>query len=165
LAQIAGIGSTLAGTGLGQSLFGSPATGNQPATQGLLGVTANAAGNWLGKTYDSLVGKGGGTTPVGSYPLNDGGTLYANSDGSQSVMYADGRVVNYDRNGNQTSSGTVDAGGGGVSEADLYAQEQAARQEYEQKMLDEYQNYYNYRPYEFNYEPPPPDYSAPNFEE
>jgi len=160
LAQIAGIGSTLAGTGLGQSLFGSPATGSQPATQGLLGVTANAAGNWLGKTFDSLVGKGGTTTPAGSYPLSDGGTLVANSDGSQSVMYADGRVINYDKSGNQTSSGSVDSGYGGMSEADLYAQEQAAQQaaqqQYDQQMLDDYQSYYQTQA---------PEYYAPNYEE
>lgn len=162
LAQIAGIGSTLAGTGLGQSLFGSPATGNQPATQGLLGVGATAASNWLGKTFDSLVGKGGTTTPAGSYPLSDGGTLVANSDGSQSVMYADGRVVNYDKSGNQTASGNSGDLGyeAGYNEQDLYNQEiaaqQAAQQAYDQQMLDEYQQYYQTQA---------PEYYAPNYEE
>ena len=37
LAQIAGVGSVLAGTGLGQTLFGSPATGNNAATSGFFG--------------------------------------------------------------------------------------------------------------------------------
>jgi hypothetical protein len=150
LAQIAGIGSTLAGTGLGQTLFGSPATGNQPATQGLLGVGANAATNWLGKTYDNLTGAN--NLASGSYPLSDGGTMYVNSDGTKSIMGSDGSVQNFARDGTPLPSGSVDAGGGGMSEADLYAQEQAAQQQYDQQMLDDYQSYYN-------------SYSAPNFEE
>ena len=134
-------------------MFGSPATGNQPAKSGLLGIGTKAATDWLGKSYDSLVGKGG-KHPVGSYPLNDGGSLFINSDGSQSVMYGDGRVVNYDSKGNQTSSGSTDVGyDPNYSEQALYDAEARAREEaYQQEMIDDYQNYYEnyqgYNPYE-----------------
>jgi hypothetical protein len=152
LAQIAGIGSTLAGTGLGQSLFGSPATGGQPATQGLLGVGAKSATNWLGRTFDNLTGAN--NLASGSYPLSDGGTMYVNANGTKSIMGADGTVQNFAKDGTQLPSGSTDAGyDPNYSEQALYDAEARAREEaYQQEMIDDYQNYYEnyqgYNPYE-----------------
>jgi hypothetical protein len=53
LAQIAGIGSILAGTGLGQTLFGSPATGNQAANAGLIGTALNSGLNGLSTLFNN----------------------------------------------------------------------------------------------------------------
>ena len=158
LAQIAGIGSTLAGTGLGQSLFGSPATGGQPATQGLLGVGAKAATNWLGNQFNSMFGST--NLKTGEYPLADGGTMIVADDGSRKIIDKGGDVQEFSPEGNPIGSAP--------NEQALYDAEARAREEaYQQEMLDAYQNYYNYQPYDYfpNYEPPPPDYSYPNYEE
>lgn len=183
LAQIAGVGSTLLGTGLGQTLFGSPATGGQGATSGLIGKavdtltggkpTGSGSGNTLssilGNAYNSVFGSTS-SIPSGSYPLADGGTMFVNSDGVKTVMLPDGNVLNFAKDGSPLPSGSTDAGDGSTSgltdeflrQAEEQAQ-QAAQQQYDQQMLDDYQNYYN--TYNYNYEPPPPDYVAPNFEE
>jgi hypothetical protein len=65
LSQIAGVGSVLAGTGLGQTLFGSPATGGQAATSGVLGSGLSSAANWLSNlgTQGTASGYGVGVTP------------------------------------------------------------------------------------------------------
>ncbi len=118
LSQIAGVGATLAGTGLGQTLFGSPATGNQPATSGALGSMVNAAKNYIG----SLGGASGsgiamdssGNAVPGSYPLADGGTITVNNDGSQSIKAADGTVQNFDASGQPYS--TADSGNYGPTQ-------------------------------------------------
>ena len=188
LAQIAGVGSTLLGTGFGQTLFGSPATGGQGATSGLFGQAigslpnseTGAKGSGLlgvtGNALSSLFGTGNsaGKAPAGTYDLGGGNVMYVNADGTKSILGANGDVQNFDKSGNPLPSGSVDPGyvdvdNGGITDEQLRIQEEAAQraaeQEYTQEMLDEYQNYYNYQPYEFNYEPPPPDYSAPNFEE
>jgi len=73
LSQIAGVGSVLAGTGLGQTLFGSPATGNQAATSGLLGSTVNGAANWLSNlgTQNPAAGNANGTSITGNGSIGD----------------------------------------------------------------------------------------------
>lgn len=139
LAQIAGIGSTLAGTGLGQSLFGSPATGGQAATQGLLGVGAKSASNWLGNQFNSMFGST--DLKTGEYPLADGGRMIVAEDGSRKIIDQAGDVQEFTKEGNPVGSGPT--------EQDLYGygspEQQAAREAqiaYEQEMLDAYQNYY-----------------------
>ena len=115
LAQIAGVGSVLAGTGLGQSLFGSPATANLPATPGLLGVGATGAANWLGKTFNNIVsGYGGGSNIAtdsqgnaipGTYNLSaGGGTIIINPDGSKTITDPTGTPQYFDNQGNPVSS-------------------------------------------------------------
>ena len=76
--------------------------------------------------------------------------MFVNSDGTKSIMNADGTVQNFDRTGNPLPSGSVDAGNvdvaNGLTEQQLYEQElaaqQAAQQAYDQQMLEDYQNYY-----------------------
>jgi hypothetical protein len=143
LAQIAGIGSTLAGTGLGQSLFGSPATGNQPAKSGLLGVGASAANNWLGNQFNSMFGST--NLKTGEYPLADGGRMIVAEDGSRKIIDQAGDVQEFTKEGTPVGSGPT--------EQDLYDAEARAREEaYQQEMIDDYQNYYEnyqgYNPYE-----------------
>ena len=115
LAQIAGVGSVLAGTGLGQTLFGSPATGGQPATSGLLGIGATGAANWLGKTFNNIVsGYGGGSNIAtdsqgnaipGTYNLSaGGGTIIINPDGSKTITDPTGTPQYFDNQGNPVSS-------------------------------------------------------------
>ena len=110
LAQIAGVGSVLAGTGLGQTLFGSPATGNNPATSGALGSLVNAASNWIGSaggvTGSGIAMDSNGNPVSGSYPLADGGTLTINPDGSQSIKATDGTVMNFNDQGIPFTSAT-----------------------------------------------------------
>lgn len=179
LAQIAGVGSTLLGTGLGQTLFGSPATGGQAATSGLFGqaigslpnASTGTAGSGalglLGSAYNSLFGGGSnvGNAPTGSYDLGNGNVMYVNSNGTKSIMNADGTVQNFDRNGNPLPSGSVDPGyvdvnNGGITDQQLYEEEQAAQQlaqqAYDQQMLEDYQNYY---------ETMPPAYYEPSYSE
>ena len=115
LAQIAGVGSVLAGTGLGQTLFGSPATGGQAATPGLLGIGATGAANWLGKTFNNIVsGYGGGSNIAtdsqgnaipGTYNLSaGGGTIIINPDGSKTITDPTGTPQYFDNQGNPVSS-------------------------------------------------------------
>ena len=115
LAQIAGVGSVLAGTGLGQTLFGSPATGGQPATSGLLGVGATGAANWLGKTFNNIVSGYGGASNIktdsqgnaipGTYDLSaGGGTIIINPDGSKTITDPTGTPQYFDNQGNPVSS-------------------------------------------------------------
>lgn len=129
LAQIAGVGSTLLGTGLGQTLFGSPASGGQAATSGLFGQAigslpssgggsggtggSGSGGSGLlgmvGSAYNSLFGSNTGNNSfssgltqnlqTGTYPLADGGTMVINSDGTRTINGADGSVTNVDKDG------------------------------------------------------------------
>jgi hypothetical protein len=152
LAQIAGVGSVLAGTGLGQSLFGSPATGSQPATQGLLGVGTKAATNWLGNQFNSMFGST--ELKAGEYPLADGGRMIVADDGSRKIIDQAGDVQEFTKEGNIVGSGPT--------EQDLYGygspEQQAAREEqiaYDQQMLEDYQNFY---------ETQAPEYYQPNFD-
>ena len=172
LAQISGIGATLAGTGLGQTLFGSPATNGAAATSGLIGDAVktltggkptgggttgggttgggNTLSSILGNAYNAVFGSTS-SIPSGSYPLADGGTMFVNSDGIKTVMNADGSVLNFDKSGNPLPSGSVDAGevanDSQYTEQQLYDQQirdqQLAQQQYDQQQLDNYQNFYD----------------------
>ncbi len=118
LSQIAGVGATLAGTGLGQTLFGSPATGNQPATPGLLQVGAGKAADWLGNTLGKIINPTTGAidpstgSSPGTYPITnpDGtpgsGTLTINNDGSQFISNPGGGGTYYDPSGNPMTAPT-----------------------------------------------------------
>jgi hypothetical protein len=116
LNQIGGLLSLAGGSGsggiLGQ-LFGSAASGSptlangQPnpaykaATSGLFGA-ASGLPSWL-------AGLGGSQAQsTGTFPLQGGGSLTINNDGSQSIKNADGIVTNYDPNGNPMTSGIND---------------------------------------------------------
>jgi len=95
LAQIAGVGSVLAGTGLGQTLFGSPATGSQPATSGLLGSTVNSAANWLGNLGSQTTPTANPTgVPEGAAYNGNGTFTYTDpSTGTQTTYNSSGQVV------------------------------------------------------------------------
>jgi len=95
LAQIAGVGSVLAGTGLGQTLFGSPATGGQPATSGLLGSTVNSAANWLGNLGSQTTPTANPTgVPEGAAYNGNGTFTYTDpSTGTQTTYNSSGQVV------------------------------------------------------------------------
>lgn len=127
--QIAGL-SALGGNVLGK-LFGTSTT--KGALSGL------SLPSWLS-------GLGGGDSGLtqnlsaGTYPLADGGSMLINADGSRVITQADGTVSAYDVSGNSLG-GTTNAGGGGISEGDLYNQE-GGYGNYTQDQLNEYQNYY-----------------------
>ena len=119
LSQIAGVGSTIAGTGLGQTLFGSPAStnGQTPATPGLLGSAIGSATNWLGKqvgainpstgTIDPSTGSSPGTYPITNPDGTPGsGTLTINNDGSQFISNPGGGGTYYDPSGNPMTAPT-----------------------------------------------------------
>jgi hypothetical protein len=147
LSQIAGIGATLAGTGLGQTLFGSPATGGKEATSGILGATAKDATNWMGNKFNSMFGST--ELKTGEYPLADGGTMIVANDGSRKIITQGGDVQEFTKEGNPVGSGPT--------EKDLYGydspEQQAARekqQEYDQQQLENYQNFYDYPPDQYS---------------
>lgn len=117
LSQISGIGATLAGTGLGQQLFGSPASGSTAATPGLLGSAIGSATNWLGKqvgainpstgTIDPSTGSSPGTYPITNPDGTPGsGTLTINNDGSQFISNPGGGGTYYDPSGNPMTAPT-----------------------------------------------------------
>ena len=122
LSQIAGVGSVLAGTGLGQTLFGSPATGGQAATTGLLGSAVNGISNWLsnnGSQYNPTSNPTG--VPEGAAYNGNGTFTYTDpTSGTQITYNSSGQVVandpgqaavnTYDPFA-QTSSNPVDSNG------------------------------------------------------
>lgn len=127
-------------------------------------IASGAVGNAVNRGFNALTGGSGGTKPI-AYQQNlaDGGVLNVATDGTRSIMYEDGRVLNFDKNNNPLPSGSVDTGAGGIPEQDLYDQE-AAYNDYA-NYYDNYYDYYNNDNYFPNYEPPPPDYYYPNYEE
>jgi hypothetical protein len=149
LSQIAGVGSVLAGTGLGQSLFGSPATGGKEATSGLLGVGANTAKNWLGNQFNSMFGST--ELKSGEYPLADGGTMIVADDGSRKIIDQAGDVQEFTKEGAPLDSGLSDQ-----LLADLERQYREEQQAYDLQMLEDYQN---------TYETQPPEYYQPDFDQ
>jgi hypothetical protein len=144
LSQIAGIGATLAGTGLGQTLFGSPATGNQPATSGLLAPTAKDAVNWMGNKFNSTFGST--ELKAGEYPLADGGTMIVADDGSRKIINQAGDVQEFTKDGSVINSGLTDQF---LSEAERQAQLEQ-QQLYDQQQLENYQNFYDYPPDQYS---------------
>jgi hypothetical protein len=117
LNQIGSIASALGGSVAGtdtllKQLF--PATGGSPTlpngqpnpaykpAQGLGSIFGNIFGN---KTPSGTTDTTGNNS-AGTYPLDGGGSLTINPDGSQSIKNADGSVTNYDPNGNPISANT-----------------------------------------------------------
>ena len=121
LAQIAGVGSVLAGTGLGQTLFGSPAStnGQTPANAGLFGSALTGVKNYL-----AGLGQGGsGATPIDTsngITLSNGQVLsYGNpvtgtgangGAGAGQVLGTDGNVYNDPTYGNSNASSAITGG-------------------------------------------------------
>ena len=95
LSQIAGVGSVLAGTGLGQTLFGSPATGGNAATSGLLGSSISKAADWLtnsGSQYNPTSNPTG--VPEGAAYNGNGTFTYTDpASGTQTTYDSSGNVV------------------------------------------------------------------------
>ena len=99
LSQIAGVGSVLAGTGLGQQLFGSPATGGQPATSGLFGSAINGISNGVsnllsnpGSQYNPTSNPTG--VPEGAAYNGNGTFTYTDpTSGTQITYNSSGQIV------------------------------------------------------------------------
>jgi len=101
LAQIAGVGSVLAGTGLGQTLFGSPAStnGQTPATSGLVGSAVSGLGNAAQSIFGNLGTQTTPTTnptgvPEGAAYNGNGTYTYTDpSSGTQITYNSSGQIV------------------------------------------------------------------------
>ena len=99
LSQIAGVGSVLAGTGLGQTLFGSPATGGQAATSGLFGSAVNGISNGVsnllsnpGSQYNPTSNPTG--VPEGAAYNGNGTFTYTDpTSGTQITYNSSGQIV------------------------------------------------------------------------
>ena len=121
LSQIAGVGATLAGTGLGQTLFGAPATGNQPANAGFFGTATTGLKNFI-----SGLGQGGGSTPATPIDTSTGislsngqtlsfgdpvsGTGANGGAGAGQVLGQDGNVYNDPTYANPDASSAISGG-------------------------------------------------------
>lgn len=80
LSQIAALGSSVLGTGLGQTLFGSPANGPTAATSGLVGKGLSSAYNYL-TGQPTGTGLPAGVTVSGTDPTT-GTPTYVDSSGT-----------------------------------------------------------------------------------
>jgi hypothetical protein len=131
LAQIAGLGSLATGV---SNLMPS-------LTKGVEAISAGPLGRAVSSGWNALTG-GAGNTTTGSYPLEGGGMLVMNADGSQQIIGADGTVTKYDNKGNPVSENTVTPSSpppsDGMTEQGLYDQEAA---------YNDWQNYNNAYPY------------------
>lgn len=78
---------------LGGLLFGKPASGSTPATSGLFGGLGSSLYN---KMFGSTTPTGG----PGTYPLEGGGSVILNADGSKTVVDPSGSRQYFDQNGN-----------------------------------------------------------------
>jgi hypothetical protein len=156
LSQIAGLGALAKEV---PNLFTSIGSGVDK-------IASGAIGNAVNRGFNALTGGPGGTKPIAEQrTLADGSLMNIATDGTKSIMFADGRVENYDRAGNLLPSGSSGDMGyePGYNEQDLYDQE-AAYNDYA-NYYDNYFDYYNNDNYFPNYEPPPPDYSDPGYDE
>jgi hypothetical protein len=140
LSQIAGLGALAKEV---PNLFSSISSGVDK-------IASGAVGNAVNRGFNALTGGPGGTKPIAEQrTLADGSLMNIATDGTKSIMFADGRVENYDRAGNLLPSGSSGDMGyePGYNEQDLYDQE-AAYDDYA-NYFDNYQNYYNegYNPY------------------
>jgi hypothetical protein len=99
--------------------------------------------------------------------------MYVNSDGTKSIMKADGTVQNFDRTGNPLPSSNQDFPNdpgyvpeGGITDEQLRQQEiaaqQAAQQQYDQQMLEDYQNFYETQNSNY-YDPSTPYYNPDEY--
>lgn len=145
LSQIAGVSSALAGTGLGQEILG---TATKP---GALQVGASSAKNWLGNAFNSAFGST--ELKAGEYPLADGGNMIVAEDGSRKIISKGGDVQEFTKEGAEINSGLTDEF---LLNAEREAQAEAQRQ-YDQQMLEDYQNYYETQAPSY-YEPSGPVY-------
>ena len=112
LTQAATIANMLQGSGaaggLGSLLFGTAAVGT-PGTSGYKPATGlGGIGNLLqgagSSLWKSLTGVGGSTgTQAGTYPLEGGGSVILNADGSETIVGPDGTRQYYDASGNPTT--------------------------------------------------------------
>ena len=116
LSQIAGVGSVLAGTGLGQTLFGSPATGSQAATSGLFGSAINGISNGVSNL---LSNPGSQYNPTSNPTGVPEGAAY---NGNGTFTYTDptsGTQITYDSSGQVVAN---DPGQAAVNTYDPFAQ-------------------------------------------
>jgi len=87
---------TSAGTAMQGGLNALNSTASGAALLKSLGLTGLIPGSSSGSPYTGTTDNLGGTT----YPLNGGGSVTINSDGSQSILDAKGNLTTYDKNGN-----------------------------------------------------------------
>ena len=109
---------------------------------GLQGLMRNL-GSSLG--FGSSAGSGlTSNLTAGTYPLADGGSMVISADGTRIVTGSGGDVSAFDSLGNALGGSTNagDVAPGGLTEQDLYGQENSYNP-YTPDQLDDYQNYYN----------------------
>ena len=99
-----------ASSGLASLLFGSPASGTNKATSGLLGTggVSSLLGGLLNGSSSS--GSSGTSSAAGTYNLGTQGTLVINPDGTEYITSPSGSVQYYDASGNAVSSPTTNYG-------------------------------------------------------
>jgi hypothetical protein len=173
LGQITTLGNALLGGARGLESFGKTSMG-QSIMRSLPGL-----GSLMGGRGGGGSGLTAGLNP-GTYQLADGGTMQIGSNGYRMITSGDGTVVVTDANGNVLNettaqqlqdqfevqdqenggnSGFDDGGGGNLPDST----DTTDNGDYNGV---DYGNDYNYNDdYYFNYEPPPDDYYAPNYEE
>ena len=105
LSQAATLANTVQGTGsaggLNSLLFGKAASGTTPATSGLLGGLGSSI--YKNLFAGGIGGTGAGGSSPGTYPLDGGGSMVINSDGSQTITDPSGSTQYYDASGNPMS--------------------------------------------------------------
>jgi len=112
LSQAGAVANLLQGSGaaggLGSLLFGKAASGNNAATKGLFGT--GGLSNVLGGAGTDIwkYVQGIGSQSTGTFPLEGGGELTINPDGSQYIKDANGVGTYYDASGNPMTSGIND---------------------------------------------------------
>jgi hypothetical protein len=87
----------------------------------------------------------------GEYPLADGGRMIVADDGSRKIIDQAGDVQEFTKEGAPLDSGLSDQ-----LLADLERQYREEQQQYDQQMLEDYQNYY---------ETQAPEYYQPGYQE
>ena len=175
LGQITTLGNALLGGARGLQAFGNTAMG-QSIMRSLPGLSSIMGGGGASS------GLGAALNP-GTYQLADGGTMQINSNGYRMITAGDGTVVVTDANGNVLNettaqqlqdqfevqdqenggnSGFDDSGGGNLPDST----DTTDNGDYNGVDYGSGGDYSNYNDdYYFNYEPPPDDYYAPNYEE
>jgi hypothetical protein len=153
LGQITSLGNALLGGARGLEAFGKTSMG-QSIMRSLPGLSSIMGGGAAGSGLSAALNPG-------TYQLADGGTMQIGSNGYRTITAADGTVVVTDANGNVLNETTAQ---------ELQDQQEAENQAnggnsgFDDSTDTTDNGDYNNN-YEFNYEPPPDDYSAPNYEE
>jgi hypothetical protein len=180
LGQIATLGNAVLGGAKGLAAFGKTPMGESilkqiPSLKSVLGGGGGGAGSGLTQALNP-----------GTYPLAGGGTMQIHENGYRMITTADGKVVVTDSEGNtlnETTSqklqeqweaqdrengsgdtGGGDTGGGGGSlpdSTDTTDNGDYNGVDYGNGGLDSVPD----NSYDYTYESPPDDYSAPNYEE